>query len=75
MTSILSSYTNTPSESNRKILFLRDLIAANKHFAVNTNFKFISAFFREVSTQASIKELWSLSAEQKRRAKLRKNLE
>lgn len=72
---ILNSYTNTPSETNRKILFLRDLIAANKNCAINLDFRFISAFIREMSSYSSINELRHLSEEQKKRSKLRKSLE
>jgi len=73
--SILNSYTDTSSETNRRILFLRDLIAANKHFTANLNLKFTATFFKEVSSWASIKELRRLSIEQKGRSKLRKSLD
>jgi hypothetical protein len=63
------------SETNRRILFFRDLIAANKHFTVNLNLKFTAAFLKEVSSRASIKELRRLSIEQKERSILRKSLE
>ncbi len=72
---ILNAYTDTSSETNRKILFLRDLISANNYLAMNLNLKFKATFLREVSSRASILELRRLLIEQKRRSRLRKSLE
>lgn len=75
--SILDSYNLTTFGVNRKILFLRDLIAANKEYSFNSvlNLKLISILRKEIATREGISEVARLAVDKRRRNQLRKSLE
>jgi glycosyltransferase involved in cell wall biosynthesis len=73
---ILDSYNGTPCGKTRKILFLRDLAAANKQFAFSSNLnpKFVFLLMNEIAAKDGFNQLKKLSIDKKRRSKLRKSL-
>lgn len=73
---ILNSYALTNNFVNRKILFIRDLIAANRTVSLNHSIsvRLISCLAKELLSQDGRKELKLISKDRKSRIKLRNTL-